>query len=281
MIIDFHTHVFPDELAPTVIPKLAADAQIAHYTDGTAAGLLASMERSGVDVSVVLPVATNVKQVDRLNEVSARNNENFNGRGIWYFGAIHPDSPNWKEQLTQVKDWGLKGVKIHPVYQKTDMDDPRYLRIIERCAELDLIVSAHTGRDVGIVGEQCTPEKCRRAIEAVPWNKLILAHMGGWRQWDQVWEELAGLDVYFDTGFCLGRIQCDPGQTRPEDDRWLLGWELYHAILEKHGVERILFATDSPWGDQADGLAQLRALGLNRQDLEAIQGGNGQKLLGL
>ena len=42
MLIDFHTHVFPDALAPRAIASLAAQAGETPSTDGTVAGLCAS-----------------------------------------------------------------------------------------------------------------------------------------------------------------------------------------------------------------------------------------------
>ena len=40
MIIDFHTHTFPDPIADAAIDRLSRQANITAYTCGTAAGLL-------------------------------------------------------------------------------------------------------------------------------------------------------------------------------------------------------------------------------------------------
>ena len=45
MIIDFHTHIFPDRIAPRTIAKLEKIGKTRAFTDGTQNGLLASMER--------------------------------------------------------------------------------------------------------------------------------------------------------------------------------------------------------------------------------------------
>ena len=68
MIIDIHTHTFPDKLAATTIPKLEGMSHTRAYVDGTNAGLAASMARAGVDCSLVLPVATNPRQVLHVND---------------------------------------------------------------------------------------------------------------------------------------------------------------------------------------------------------------------
>ena len=57
MIVDFHTHCFPEKLAERVIPMLAANGNIEAYLNGTVSDLLASMNRNGVDYSVMLQIA--------------------------------------------------------------------------------------------------------------------------------------------------------------------------------------------------------------------------------
>ena len=56
MIIDFHTHIFPDKIAAGVISQLSSAGGITPHTDGTLAGLKKSMKDGGIDASVVLPV---------------------------------------------------------------------------------------------------------------------------------------------------------------------------------------------------------------------------------
>ena len=65
MIIDFHTHLFPDKVAPKAIPKLADLSHSVPSYDGTKAGLYASMQRGGIDVSVILPVVTAPHQFEK------------------------------------------------------------------------------------------------------------------------------------------------------------------------------------------------------------------------
>lgn len=63
MIIDFHTHIFPDKLAPRATAHLSELCHEAPATDGTASGLIASMKRAGISLSVALPVLTDRKSV--------------------------------------------------------------------------------------------------------------------------------------------------------------------------------------------------------------------------
>ena len=282
MIIDIHTHTFPDKIAAATLDKLKHLSHTIPFTDGTAAGLAASMARAGVDRSVVMPVATSPRQVPHVNDASARMNELGAQTGVLSFGCMHPDFDGWKEELARVRDLGLKGIKLHPQYQDTDFDDPRYLRILDRCGELGLVVLTHAGLDIGMPGkDNCAPEMVARVLAQVGPVKLVLAHMGGWRQWDRVEALLPGTGVYLDTSFSLGEITpLDDGHYRP-GDLPLLDEAAFLRMVRRFGPDRILFGTDSPWDDQGAALARLRALPLEKSELDAILGGSAQKLLEL
>ena len=282
MIIDIHTHTFPDKIAAATLDKLKHLSHTIPFTDGTAAGLAASMARAGVDRSVVMPVATSPRQVPHVNDASARMNELGAQTGVLSFGCMHPDFDGWKEELARVRDLGLKGIKLHPQYQDTDFDDPRYLRILDRCGELGLVVLTHAGLDIGMPGkDNCSPEMVLRALRQTGPVKLVLAHMGGWRQWDRVEALLPGTGVYLDTSFSLGEITpLDDGHYRP-GDLPLLDEAAFLRMVRRFGPDRILFGTDSPWDDQESALARLRALPLEKSELDAILGGNARKLLEL
>ena len=281
MVIDIHTHTFPDKLAATTIPKLEGMSHTRAYVDGTSAGLRASMERAGVDVSLVLPVATNPRQVVHVNDSSARINDQGPETGIYSFGCIHPDFEDYRAELARVKELGMKGIKLHPVYQGVDFDDIRTLRILDRAAELGLIVLTHSGLDIGFPGEvRVTPKMVLHAIQEVGPLTLILAHMGGWRNWDQVEELLQHEPVYLDTSYSLGSINpLDDGYYKPEDLP-MMGEEQFLHIIRNFGPERFLFGTDSPWSGQTESLERFRALPLGEEEKAAILGGSAQRLLG-
>ncbi|MFI3173158.1 MAG: amidohydrolase family protein, partial [Eubacteriales bacterium] len=178
MIIDFHTHTFPDFLAPKVIPKLEKSACIKAFVDGTMEGLKASMLEAGIDMSVVLPVATSPAQVETCNNSAQKINEEQANK-IHSFGAMHPDYADYKVELKRVKEMGLKGIKLHPDYQQTLFDDIRYKRILECATELDLVTVVHAGLDIGLPDPiHATPQIIKNLIDDVYPEKLVLAHMG-------------------------------------------------------------------------------------------------------
>ena len=280
MIIDMHTHIFPDEISAVVIDKLSHVSRTPVFTDGTLNGLKKSMDAAQINFSVILPVATNTKQVEKINSASAALNEKNFGEGIISFGCIHPDFTNYREELSRVKNLGLKGIKIHPVYQDTNLNDTKYVRIIDRAAELDLIVVTHAGLDIGFPGVvRCSPQMACHVVEEVGEFKFILAHMGGWKNWSEVLAILAGKKIYLDTSFSTGKIIPRSDCHWQEEDLKLLDAVQFMSFVETFGAERLLFGTDSPWTSPKPSIEFIKNLPLGDADKNKILGGNAQRLL--
>ena len=291
MIIDIHTHTFPDKIAAQAIEKLSHASHTVPFTDGTSKGLLIAAQSEGIDLSVILPVASSPRQVSHINEASAALNSIYKGRGLFSIGCMHPDYEDYRQELKKIRDLGLKGIKIHPVYQDRDLDDIRYLRIFDAAASLGLFVITHAGLDIGYEGvKRCTPSMCRYVSQKIDGLTLILAHMGGWLNWDEVPEKLADTSVLLDTSFSTGKAY-------PADDHWAHGFSLLESeglwkndvkmlsqdqfmkLYNAFGCERILFGTDSPWSRQSEVLGFLRALPIPSNALHKILGGNAEALL--
>lgn len=279
MIIDVHTHTFPDKIAALAIDKLKRASMTRPFSDGTASGLMASMAAAGVDISVVLPVATNPLKASSMNDVSLH----MTGQnGLVYFGAIHPDTPDAKAELRRIAQAGLKGIKIHPVYQGVDINDPRFLRILETAGELELVVIMHAGDDIGFPGVvRCSPEMTADALRQVGPVRLVCAHMGGWRNWERVADCLAGTSAMIDTAFSLGEISPLEEGYYAQEQLQLLSEADFVSLVRAFGSERVLFGSDSPWTDQAASIRAIRALALTDAEKESILGENARVLLGL
>ncbi len=263
MIIDFHTHIFPDEIAERTIGKLEKVGNITAFTNGRLDGLKRSMRDSGIDLSVILPVVTKPVQFNSVNSFAAQ----ITGQdGIISFGGIHPDSEDFKVQLKTIRDLGLLGIKLHPDYQDTYIDDPKYIRIIHHATELGLIVIIHAGLDIGLPEPiHCTPKRVARMLYQLDATeqKIILAHMGGYDLWNEVEELIVGRNVFLDTSYSLGIMK---------DSQFL-------RIVKEHGADRILFATDSPWAGQKEAVEHLKAMDLTEEELAMIFYKNAGKLL--
>lgn len=278
MVIDFHTHTFPDRIANGAIDKLSRTSGTMPYTDGTESGLLQSMSEAGVQYSVTLPVATNPDKVSRINDTAVLNQPQD---GLIRFGAIHPDCPHWKEELIKLASNGCKGIKLHPVYQNVPLDDLRYLRILDCAGELGLIVVTHAGDDIGFPGViRCSPAMALHAIEEVGPVKLVLAHMGGWHCWDEVNRLLVDTPALLDTSFCTGSIALRPECTQ-DRDLGLMSVEYFTDMIRCFGADRVLFGTDSPWASQKDAVSLLQSLPLTEKEKEQILWQNAASLLQL
>lgn len=266
MVIDFHTHLFPDKIAEKTIQSLADRSGLSPFANGMAESLLEEMEEGHVDLSVVLPVVTRPEQFTTITRFACEINERY-GKGdyrLLSFGGIHPDSSNYKEELRELKQLGFKGIKLHPDYQGAYFNDMRYKHIVEEASKLDLIISVHAGVDVGFPDPvHCTPKMAQEVIKEVKPTKLVLAHLGGWKLWDEVEELLVHEPVWFDTAVAFG--VCSDEQLK--------------RIIVQHGADRILFATDSPWSGQKESIEHLGRLGLSKGEQEQILFGNAVRLL--
>ena len=267
MLIDFHTHVFPDKIAEKTIKILEEMSDGKACTDGTVSGLYKQMEKSGADIAVALPVVTKPSQFESITEFARKINENFNlsGKGILSFGGIHPRCDDIKGKMKTLKELGFSGVKIHPDYQDAFIDDEGYIEILKAAKDLDMIVVTHAGVDDGYKGEpvKCPPELALKVIRKVGHEKFVLGHFGGHKMWEEVYDKLASENVYFDTAFTFHEIEK----------------ELFIRILDKHGADRVLFATDCPWRDIKEDRDILLSYGLSEGINEKLFYKNAVKLL--
>lgn len=275
MIIDAHTHIYPEKIATKAIAKLETNSGVKAKTNGVESGLIESMKAAGIDYSLLLPVATSAKQVDNINEVAARTNASAKETGLLSFGGIHPDSGNYKEVLHRVKSYGLKGVKLHPDYQGTFFNDIRYKRIVEEATALGLYLVLHAGVDIGLPEPvHCTPDHVVEVVKETGSDHLILAHMGGWRLWDEVRAKLLELPMYFDTSFSEDYLEADGVEG-------MLTKDAFTDLVRTMGTDRVLFGTDSPWSGQKEAVQWLRDTTLTEEEKEQIFAGNFERIIGV
>lgn len=263
IIVDIHTHAFADDIAPRAIPALleSAGGELAAHYDGTVRGLVDAMDRFGVDVSVIQPVATKPSQVRAINDWAAAQASSR----IVPFGAMHPDLEDPADEIARMRSLGLKGFKLHPEHQVFSPHETRLHAIYEAASDAGMVVLFHAGADVIHPTIHGTPASFAELIDVFPRLTVVLAHLGGFREWEAVAEHLAGRDVWLDTAYTLGHL--------PDEE--------FVALVRAHGVERVLFGSDGPWTDAAAEIAHLRSLPLAEDEIEAILGENAVRLLGL
>ncbi len=262
MIIDFHTHAFPDKIANRAVKGLSfASGGLVPQTDGGLESLKDEMQKDGVDISVVLGIATNPAQQKNLNDFAAE----INGQDCFVgFGSIHPDAQDALDELDRIKDLGLKGVKLHPEYQKFFVDDEKMKPIYKKISQLGLITVFHAGQDIGFNEPfHCMPKNLENALKWFD-APVIAAHWGGSGCAKEVVQHLCGKEnIWFDISFGYGTM---PKQFAQE-------------ILDKHTPDRLLFGSDMPWHRPSWEMRLVETLDISGEDKEKIYYKNALKLL--
>jgi predicted TIM-barrel fold metal-dependent hydrolase len=131
-------------------------------------------------------------------------------------------------------------------------------------ADLGLIVLMHAGVDIGFPWPvHCTPLMIKNIITQVPRLTLIAAHMGSHGLWRDVEQLLIGENVYLDTSYSWYYLK----NARMTD------------MIQKHGAQKVLFGTDSPWKSAAEEIDHIASLSLSASDIDQILYRNAMALL--
>ena len=257
MIIDFHTHVFPDGIAQKASGSIGRFYDIPIQFDGTLQTLLRAGGAAGVDRYVVHSVATTPNQTSAINGFIAglcREHPNVSG-----FATIHPDQPDMAGEIEKALSLGLKGVKIHSDMQKVSLDDPRMYPLYE-LIEGKVPLLAHTGDNRF---DYSNPDRLLRVLDDFPRLTVIGAHFGGWSIWRDALDALKDREIYVDCSSSFYALT-------PEESL---------KLIRGYGAHRVLFGSDYPMWDPGAELQYLYKLGLSASELDMILHQNAERLL--
>ena len=256
-------HAFKNSIAQRALKALSEEAGgIEPVCDGTVDGTKALLKKRGIDLGVLLPVATKPEQVKHINEWSLE----ISGGNILSFASLHPDCPDIMELIEEIKHLGFKGVKLHPDYQNFFVDEPRMKPIYKKLAQNNLITLFHAGVDIGIPDPcKCPPERMKKALPWFDGGPVVAAHLGGCMLWYEVEKHLVKLPLYLDTSFCFSRTPVF----------------LFRRIIENHGYGRVLFGSDSPWGEPGSEIKLIKNAIRDENAVNMILGENARELLGI
>jgi len=282
MIIDFHTHTFPEGVSQNILEKLSCSGNAAYFTKGSVSALCESMKQSGVSFSVNLPVMTRENQVRDIHNNLLNLLEDLKLQHIITFGGMHPFFDDYRDEIKRIKSHGIKGIKIHPAFYDMDINDIRIKRIIEAASLEDMVIVTHAGEDISFPGQNhASVMQILDVIDDVSPGKFVLAHMGGWQNWKCVKEYIAGADVWLDTSFSLGEYYPRAGMEKECRFTYNLNRNDFAGLVKAHGADKILFATDSPWAPQKDYIDFINSCDLDEDDRKLIFGANACRLLGI
>ena len=278
MIIDFHTHVLPPHIKKKRDKYVDNDPCFAMIYSSpkariaTADELIESMDRDGVDVSVIanygwtthdLCVETN----DYILEAIARYPRRLVG-----FCSVQPNS--YEAAIAEIERCaraGAKGVgEMRPDMQLFDFSDEMMAPLIEIISNYNLILLTHTSEPVGhsYPGKgNVTPDTLYPFIKSFPDLVIVCAHWGGGLPFYALMPEVkqAMNNVFFDTA-------ASPLLYSPQ---------IYSQVVQLVGADKILFGTDYPLLSQRRMVNDVRELDLPEETKSLILSGNARRILGI
>ena len=258
-IIDAHCHIYPAKIAAKAVTAIGNFYGIKMAEDGTSDALIREGEAIGVEKYVVHSTATTVHQVRSINDYicgEMQAHPEFIG-----FMTLHNEMEDAaiEEEVALAISRGMKGVKLHPDFQKFNIDDAENLY---RVTSGKLPVLLHMGDKRY---DFSSPSRLKTMAEKYPDQIFIGAHFGGYSVWDKV-ECLKDLpNVYFDTSSSLFFL--DKGKASD--------------LIHRFGAHRYFFGTDFPMWRAGEELKRFLALDLTEEEREDILYNNAAKLLGV
>ncbi len=261
MIIDIHTHAWPAKISRKARETLESSFKVKLVGEPTVDTLLKFMDKNGIDVSVVCAVASRPEQVPSINDwmIGVRS------KRIKAFCALHPEYPHLKDEIKRIKN-EADGIKLQPEFQDFYIDDEKVYPMYEMIESLDIPLLFHCGEELsGTKLVRSSPDRLLRVREKFEGLRIIAAHFGGFKLWDEVKKYLIGKDIYLDTSFFFDYL--------PRE-------EITKLILSHRG-DRIVFGTDFPLIDQKKDLDSLNSMELAPQLKERILFSNAREILGI
>jgi len=261
LIIDTHTHIFPDSYAAAVLQSTAKMFNVPTFGTATAADLLAKMDTCGISHAVIHMVSpTPSGVIDTNTWLIQQRQERF-----IKFGTLHPLFKNCEDEIRRLKDGGVKGVKFQPDVQQFTPDEKCLTyAMYEALAQHDLTVMFHVGGEpLPSPRDRSKPSMILNIARDFPELKIIAAHLGGLNMWEDVYEMLAGMpNIYLESSLSYEFIE--PA--------------LAEKIIRRHGNDKIFFGTDYPFGDVKTSLAAALSVPfLTSAEREEILGQNAWK----
>ena len=275
MIIDFHTHIFPPEMREHRDAYLRRDPTFAEmYASprakiATAEDLLASMEASGVDISVALGFAWREQElIERHNDYLLESAAKSDGR-IIAFATVNPAAEGWQREVQRCAAAGAKGLgELRPESQGWDLNGEPGQCLAKLATTNDLILLFHVteptdGREYAGKGG-LTLDSFYRFSSAHPQLKTVGAHLGGGLPFFLPREDLANVcHVFIDTAA----------------RRWLYTVDRYREVFNLVSPQRVLLGSDFPLVAQDKEIEMARADSTDKSQAELVLGQNARRLL--
>ncbi len=272
MIIDCHTHIFPDEIRRNREDFCKKDKGFSSiYKDIKAKmvgvrDLISSMDEAEIDRSVICGFPWETPELCFLhNQYLIESASHYPKRLISFISLTFSD-PDWSMvELDRSIKQGAKGVgEIGFYHKKMTQDDIHNMNLILGRMERERIpILLHTNETLG----HYYPGKGKTSIETFyefilkfPRLPIILAHWGGGLPFYELMPEVSE---------AMGNVLYDTAASP-----FIYSKKIYSIVGQIVGVEKILFGTDYPLLSPKRYFKELEDSGLSKEDQDKILGLN-------
>ena len=263
-VFDIHTHTSPEAISEKACVSLGKFYNFTVYGKGTYAHLESQAAENNVGGYLLFSVATNAHQVPKVNDSIAAlvKKSRENGFETVGFAGMHQDFPDFEGEILRAKGMGLRGVKLHPDIQQSDVDDPIWFPLYDRMQEKNLLLYLHAG-DNRPQYRFSEPGKIAHIARLFPRLRIVAAHLGGYSAWGEA-DCLYPLDnVFYDCSSAL----------------WAMTTEKANELVSQLGSDRIMFGTDYPVMHAENELKLFMKLSLTERERENIFYNNAKSFL--
>ncbi len=262
MIIDFHVHVFPENIADKITNAIVARYKVSNVYPCTVASLLDIMSKSKVDFAIAQIFANTPKNVMILNDWASTLTRQF--KNIFCFGTVHPDMVDPEVELERMAKLELKGLKLQPTVQRFVPDNSRMFKIYEKACKLNLPILFHAGKERAPIDYvYAKPKSFKHVLASFPKLTVILAHLGGYQMWDETGSLIEFDNAYFDTSCTVGEMPATKLKT----------------LIEQFRIDHVLFGSDFPWFKYEEALDGIKNLDFSNEQKNKIFWGNASSIL--
>jgi len=250
MIVDAHTHV---GLGSSYLGRGPS-------REFNGDDLVAIMDQEGIDRAVCFGLGHTGPTEGVRYTIDAI--QRHPDRLIGFFRA-NPYSPTAVKDFERaVKEYGFKGLKLHPISEGFPANHPVVFALLEKATELGVPCTIHS-HQYGTAGAGSQPAIIAELAEQFPKLTIILAHMGMYLYRDALYVAQHHPNIVLETS------------AQPWTHR------IARLAVDRVGPERLIFGSDTPLHHPRVELLKMRSSDLEGSELDLALGGNILRILGM